>query len=254
MNKIKKFRIVKFKSKPLLRAKDISKSFDDRIVLQNLNFSISPGEIFGLLGPNGAGKSVTFQILIGITKADHGEVLVSGSRVNELPIHERTLKYKIGYIPQNESVFRGLSAEDNLRSICEISIKNKEIIENTVTNLLSDFSLTDVRKVAAKNLSGGQRKKLVIARALINKPRILIMDEPFSAIDPINIEVIKKIIVNLQNRGISILVSDHSFQNVISCSDRVAIISDGQIIASGTPKQIISDEQARKVYFGESFY
>ncbi len=253
MNKIKKFRILKFKSKPILRAKNITKSFDNRPVLQNLNFSVSPGEIFGLLGPNGAGKSVTFQILIGITRADHGEVSISGTRINDLPIHERTNKYKIGYIPQNESVFRGLSTEDNLRSICEIMIKEKRTIESTVNNLLTEFSLTEVRKVLSKNLSGGQRKKLVIARSLINKPKILIMDEPFSAIDPINIEVIKRIIVNLQNRGISIVISDHSFQNVLSCSDRVCLISDGQIIASGTPKEIVSDEQARKVYFGESY-
>ena len=150
-------------------------------------------------------------------------------------------------------MFRGLNAEDNLRSICQIVIKDKRLQDSTVENLLTEFSLNDVRRTLASNLSGGQRKKLVIARALINKPKILIMDEPFSAIDPINIEVIKNIIINLQKRGISILISDHSFQNVLSCSDRVSLIADGQIISSGTPQQIVNDKEARKVYFGENY-
>ena len=254
MSKNKKFRIISFKnSKPILRAKNISKVIDNRHILQNLNLSINPSEIVGLLGPNGAGKSVTFKVLLGIMKADKGEISVSGSPINNLPVHERSSKFKIGYIPQNESIFTGLSCEANLKAIAEIVIKNQDERQNLVENLLTEFSLNDVRKVLAKNLSGGQKKKLVIARALINKPRILLMDEVFSAIDPITIEVIKDIIINLQKRGISILITDHAFDNVLQISDKVFIISDGQIVSSGKPQEIVKDQQARKIYFGDTY-
>ena len=254
MSKNKKFRIISFKnSKPILKAKNISKIIDNRSILQNLNLSINPSEIVGLLGPNGAGKSVTFKILLGIMKADKGEISVSGASINNLPVHERSSKFKIGYIPQNESIFTGLSCEENLKAIAEIVIKNKDERQNIVENLLNEFSLNDVRKVIAKNLSGGQKKKLVIARSLINKPRILLMDEVFSAIDPITIEVIKDIIINLQKRGISILITDHAFDNVLQISDKVFIISDGQIVSSGKPQEIVKDQQARKIYFGDTY-
>ena len=186
-------------------------------------------------------------------KADKGEISVSGASINNLPVHERSSKFKIGYIPQNESIFTGLSCEENLKAIAEIVIKNKDERQNIVENLLNEFSLNDVRKVIAKNLSGGQKKKLVIARSLINKPRILLMDEVFSAIDPITIEVIKDIIINLQKRGISILITDHAFDNVLQISDKVFIISDGQIVSSGKPQEIVKDQQARKIYFGDTY-
>ncbi len=254
MSKNKKFRIISFKnSKPILKAKNISKFIDNRHILQNLNLSINPSEIVGLLGPNGAGKSVTFKVLLGIMKADKGEISISGTPISNLPVHERSSKFKIGYIPQNESIFTGLSCESNLRAIAEIVIKNQDERQKIVENLLTEFSLNDVRNVIAKNLSGGQKKKLVIARALINKPRILLMDEVFSAIDPITIEVIKDIIINLQKRGISILITDHAFDNVLQISDKVFIISDGQIVSSGKPQEIVKDQQARKIYFGDTY-
>jgi len=254
MSKNKKFRIISFKnSKPILKAKNISKIIDNRSILQNLNLSINPSEIVGLLGPNGAGKSVTFKILLGIMKADKGEISVSGTPINNLPVHERSNKFKIGYIPQNESIFTGLSCEANLKAIAEIVIKNQDERQSIVENLLTEFSLNDVRKVIAKNLSGGQKKKLVIARSLINKPRILLMDEVFSAIDPITIEVIKDIIINLQKRGISILITDHAFDNVLQISDKVFIISEGQMVSSGKPQEIVKDQQARKIYFGDTY-
>jgi lipopolysaccharide export system ATP-binding protein len=250
----KKFRIISFKnSKPILKAKNISKNIDDRQILKNLNFSINPSEIVGLLGPNGAGKSVTFKILLGIMKADKGEISISETPINNLPVHERASKFKIGYIPQNESIFSGLSCEQNLNAIAEILIKNREERQNITENLLTEFSLNDVRKVLAKNLSGGQKKKLVIARSLINKPKILLMDEVFSAVDPITIEVIKEIIINLQKRGISILITDHAFDNVLQISDKVYILADGEIISSGKPQEIVKDQQARKIYFGDTY-
>lgn len=252
--KNKKFRIISFKnSKPILKAKNISKNIDNRPILQNLNFSINPSEIVGLLGPNGAGKSVTFKILLGIMRADKGEISVSQTSINNLPVHERASRFKMGYIPQNESIFSGLSCEQNLKAIAEIVIKNHDERQNIIENLLTEFSLNDVRKVLARNLSGGQKKKLVIARALINKPKILLMDEVFSAIDPITIEVIKEIIINLQKRGISILITDHAFDNVLQISDKVYILADGQIVSSGKPQEIVKDQQARKIYFGDTY-
>ncbi len=253
MSSIKKFRILKFKSKPILTAKGISKSIDKRIILRKIDFEINKGEIFGLLGPNGAGKSVTFNVLLGIMKADQGNVFVEGTRITNFAIHERAKKFRMGYIPQNDSVFKGLTCENNIRAIAEITIKNKSKQESVVQELLSEFNLSHLRNVLANNLSGGERKKLVIARALVNNPKILLMDEPYGAVDPINIDMIKKIIIDLQKKGVSVLITDHSAQNVLSIVDRCSIISGGEIIISGKPKEIIHNSKARQLYFGENF-
>ena len=253
MSNTKKFRILKFKSKPILTVKDISKTINKRTILRKIDFNINQGEIFGLLGPNGAGKSVTFNVLLGIMKADHGNVYASGININNFPIHERARQFKIGFIPQNDSVFRGLNCEDNLRAIAEISFKDRKKQDDVVQELLSEFSLTHLKNINADNLSGGERKRLVIARALVNKPKILLMDEPYGAVDPINLEVIKGIIIDLQKKGVSVLITDHSAQNVLSIVDRCSIISDGQIVANGTPRQIVNNQKARQLYFGESF-
>ena len=250
---IKKFRILKFKSKPILTVRGISKLINKRVILRKIDFEINKGEIFGLLGPNGAGKSVTFNVLLGIMKADHGNVFVEGTRITNFPIHERAKKFRIGYIPQNDSVFKGLSCIDNLKAIAEITIKDKVKQESVVEELLSEFNLSHLRNVIANNLSGGERKKLVIARALVNNPKILLMDEPYGAVDPINIDMIKKIIIDLQKKGVSVLITDHSAQNVLSIVDRCSIISGGEIITSGKPKEIINNHQARQLYFGENF-
>ena len=196
--------------------------------------------------------------MLGIVKADSGQIFgsIDGkkiSRLDTLAIHERCKEYKIGFIPQNESVFSGLTAAENLRAIAEIVIKNQEQRQTVIENLLSEFTLNDVRNVLAKNLSGGSRKKLVIARALINKPKLLICDEIFSAIDPKTIETIKEIIIKLQRKGISILISDHAFENVLQIADKVYIISEGQIVSSGKPQDIVKDHQARKTYFGDTY-
>jgi len=250
---MKKFRILKFKSKPILTVKNISKTINKRLILRKIDFEINKGEIFGLLGPNGAGKSVTFNVLLGIMRANHGDVFVSGTRISELPIHERAKKYNIGYIPQNDSVFKGLSCEDNLRAIAEISIKDKKKQDDIMQQLLSEFSLSHLKNILADNLSGGERKKLVIARALINKPKILLMDEPYGAVDPINLEVIKKIIIDLQRKGVSILITDHNASNVLSIADRCSIINAGSIVTSGNSKEIVNDDKAKQLYFGENF-
>ena len=253
MATIKKFRILKFKSKPILSVKNISKNINNRIILRKIDFEINKGEIFGLLGPNGAGKSVTFNVLLGIMKPNQGDIYVDGNKITHLAIHERAKKFKLGYIPQNDSVFKGLSCEDNLRAIAEVVIKDKKKQESRTQELLSDFNLSHLRKVKADNLSGGERKKLVIARALINNPKILLMDEPYGAVDPINVDMIKKIIIDLQKKGVSILITDHSAQNVLTIVDRCSIISGGEIITSGKPNEIINDNKARQLYFGENF-
>ena len=253
MATIKKFRILKFKSKPILSVKSISKNINNRIILRKIDFEINKGEIFGLLGPNGAGKSVTFNVLLGIMKPNQGDIYVDGNKITHLAIHERAKKFKLGYIPQNDSVFKGLSCEDNLRAIAEVVIKDKKKQESRIQELLSDFNLSHLRKVKADNLSGGERKKLVIARALINNPKILLMDEPYGAVDPINVDMIKKIIIDLQKKGVSILITDHSAQNVLSIVDRCSIISGGEIITSGKPNEIINNNKARQLYFGENF-
>ena len=253
MPQIKKFRILKFKSTPVLSVKSISKTINKRLILRKIDLNISKGEIFGLLGPNGAGKSVTFNIILGIIKPNRGDILINGQKINTFPIHKRAQKFKIGFIPQNDSVFKGLTCEENLKAIAQISIKNKDEQNTVIQKLMAEFDLSHLSNVKAIHLSGGERKKLVIARALVNSPQILLMDEPFGAVDPINVDVIKKIIVVLQNRGVSVLVTDHSAQNVLSIVDRCSIISSGEIIISGKPKEIVNNPQARKIYFGENF-
>jgi len=261
MSKIKKFRISKYKKeiKPIIQMKNISKKYEVRNVLQNLNFNILPSSITGLLGPNGSGKTTIFNCLLGIIKQDSGELNICPDgkkkfRIDSLPIHERCKKYKIGFIPQSESVLRGLSCEDNLRGIGELVLKDKSKIDEKVENLLSEFSLIENRKTLASDLSGGQKKKLSIARALINDCRILFMDEIFSAIDPITIEMIKDIIVKLQvTRNITILISDHAFENVLDIADSISILSEGHIVSEGSPASVTKDLKARSVYFGHNY-
>ena len=253
MSSVKKFRVLKFKSKPILIAKGISKSIDKRVILRKIDFEINKGEIFGLLGPNGAGKTVTFNVLLGIMKEDRGSVFVEGKKINTYAIHQRAKMFRIGYIPQMDSVFRNLNTYQNLMAIAEITIKNKIKQESVVEELLSEFNLSHLRNIVANGLSGGERKRLVIARALVNNPKLLLMDEPFGAVDPINIEMVKKIIINLQKKGLSVLITDHSAQNVLSIVDRCSIISGGEIVTSGRPHEIIHNEKARTLYFGEHF-
>jgi lipopolysaccharide export system ATP-binding protein len=261
MSKIKKFKITKYKKeiKPILQMKNISKRYENQNVLQDLNMNIMPSSITGLLGPNGSGKTTIFNILLGITKMDAGKLLLSldGKKVTDigsLPIHQRCAENSIKFIPQNDSLFRNLSVEDNLRAVGEIVLKDKIKIEEKIENLLSEFSLIEQRKTLACNLSGGQKKKVAIARTLIGDCRILFMDEIFSAIDPITIEMIKDVIVKLQlTRNISILISDHAFENVLQIADSIKILSAGCIVSEGTPDSIVKDVKARSAYFGENY-
>jgi len=261
MNKIKKFKITRYKKKikPILQMQNISKRYNEKNVLQDLNMKIMPSSITGLLGPNGSGKTTIFNILLGITKMDVGELFINSDgkkniNIGSLPIHQRCFENKIKFIPQHDSLFRNMSVADNLKAVAEIVLKDRRQIEETVENLLSEFSLTEHRATLAHSLSGGQKKKVAICRALIGECRIMILDEPLSNIDPITIEMIKDVIVKLQlTRSITILISDHAFENILQIADEIKILSDGYICSEGPPSSVIKDERAREKYFGLNY-
>jgi lipopolysaccharide export system ATP-binding protein len=261
MSKIKKFKITRYKKeiKPILQMKSISKRYNEKNVLQDLNMKIMPSSITGLLGPNGSGKTTIFNILLGITKMDAGELYINSDgkkniNIGSLPIHQRCFENKIKFIPQHDSLFRNMSVADNLRAVAEIVLKDKRQIEEKVENLLSEFSLTEHRATLAHSLSGGQKKKVAICRALIGECRIMVLDEPLSNIDPITIEMIKDVIVKLQlTRSITIIISDHAFENVLQIADEIKILSDGYICSEGAPSSVIKDERAREKYFGLNY-
>ena len=254
MESRKSFRILKFKkSKPILKISGISKSYGHRLVLKKINFELHKSEIFGVLGPNGCGKTTIFNSIMGICKINEGNIFVNNIKINNLPIHERATKFRIGYIPQNSAVFLGLTCEENIRAIAEVKIKEKSLQENKIQELLSDFNLEYLKNIKAINLSGGEKKRLCISMALVSNPQILLMDEPFAALDLITIDMIKKIIVSLQKKLISVIVTDHNAKDLMNVSDRCTIISNGEVIISGNPRKIINDPKARQLYFGENF-
>ena len=254
MESRKSFRILKFKkSKPVLKISGISKSYGHRLVLKKINFELHKSEIFGVLGPNGCGKTTIFNSIMGICKINEGNIFVNNIKINNLPIHERATKFRIGYIPQNSAVFLGLTCEENIRAIAEVKIKEKSLQENKIQELLSDFNLEYLKNIKAINLSGGEKKRLCISMALVSNPQILLMDEPFAALDLITIDMIKKIIVDLQKKLISVIVTDHNAKDLMNVSDRCIIISNGEVIVSGNPRKIINDPRARQLYFGENF-
>ena len=253
----KKFRIIKYKNvtKPALRLKNISKSFDGVPVLQNLHLSLQPGSINGLLGENGSGKTTLFNLILGTLKADEGEIFAKGSTlISSMPIHERCKKFKIAYVPQKTSLMMGLTTAENLKGIAELMLRDRRKIDEICDRLLTEFALLDVAKTRANELSGGQKKKLSIARALIGDPEIVLFDEIFAALSPKIIDTIKNLIVNLQTsrKSLSILISDHIYQHILDLSDIVHVLSDGEIIKSQKPADIVKDVSARKAYFGES--
>ena len=254
MESRKSFRILKFKkSKPVLKISGISKSYGHRLVLKKINFELHKSEIFGVLGPNGCGKTTIFNSIMGICRINEGNIFVNNIKINNLPIHERATKFRIGYIPQNSAVFLGLTCEENIRAIAEVKIKEKSLQENKIQELLSDFNLEYIKNIKAINLSGGEKKRLCISMALVSNPQILLMDEPFAALDLITIDMIKKIILSLQKKLISVIVTDHNAKDLMNVSDRCIIISNGEVIVSGNPRKIINDPRARQLYFGENF-
>ena len=252
MSNLKKFRIVKFKSKPLFTAKNISISFGARVVLRKIDILLNKGEMLGMLGSNGAGKSTFMNIVLGLLKPDYGEIFLENKKITTLAIHERS-KLGIAYLPQQTSIFRGLSVWENLMGIAQIVKKNVSEQEKIVNKLMAEFSITHLRDVKATSLSGGETRRVEIARCLINNPKILLLDEPFAGVDLLSIQDIKSLLLKLQARGCAVLVTDHNASQLLSVVDRAYVIANGSIIANGTPRQIVNTSEAKKLYFGEDF-
>ena len=252
MSNIKKFRIIKFKSKPILAAKSISKSFDGRVILRKIDVHLNKGEMLGLLGSNGAGKSTFMNIILGLIKCDYGDIFLGNTKLTNLAIHERS-RLGISYLPQQTAIFRGLTVYENLMGIAQIIKKNSREQRDVVEKLMAEFSITHLRDVKATGLSGGERRRTEIARCLISNPSILLLDEPFAGVDLLSIQDIKGLLLKLQSRGCAVLVTDHNASQLLSVVDRAYVIANGTIVANGTPRQIVNTSEAKKLYFGEDF-
>ncbi len=248
----KGFRIIKFKKdKPIFEIKNISKSFDGRPILKKISMEMYPGEIVGLLGPNGSGKSTLYSTIIGENNADSGKVILNDKDISEYPIHKRS-KAGIGYLSQQRSVF-GLTVYENLLGVCQISIKGEDNQTKMVEKLLDEFNLQHLRNIHSNVLSGGEVRRLMIARILINKPSVVLLDEPMAALDPIVVQDIQKYILKLQAYGCAILITDHQVRNLFDIVDRAYVLGEQSIIASGTPQQILKSSKAIELYFGSSY-
>tara|TARA_A100001011_G_scaffold268420_1_gene277595 strand:+ start:3083 stop:3841 length:759 start_codon:yes stop_codon:yes gene_type:complete len=248
----KGFRIIKFKkNKPVFQIKDISKSFDGRPILKKISMEMFPGEIVGLLGPNGSGKSTLYSTIIGEHHADAGKILINGKDISENPIHERA-EAGIGYLSQQRSVF-SMSVYDNLLGVCQLSINDADKQISLVEKLLDEFNLQHLRDLHSSVLSGGEVRRLMIARLLINKPSVVLLDEPMAALDPIVVQDIQKYILKLQSYGCAILVTDHQVRNLFDIVDRAYVLGEQTIIAQGTPNQILKSSKAIELYFGSSY-
>tara|TARA_B100000767_G_C19760417_1_gene534901 strand:+ start:459 stop:1235 length:777 start_codon:yes stop_codon:yes gene_type:complete len=252
---IKKFRIKSFKKKkPLVTLKNVSISFGKRTILDNVSFSINHGEILGMLGPNGAGKSTIFNLITGLVKPDYGSIIFGGENVTQYPIYERTKKFNVGYVPQHGGFFHDMTLFENLKAISEILIEDKKTRELKTNQLISKFELEPIKDIKAKFLSGGQKKKLVIALALLGDPKILLLDECFAALDVLTIKMLQNIIVNLQTENnIGICICDHQARDLLSCVDIALILSNCKIVAQGTPNELTQNTIAKNAYFGDSF-
>jgi len=255
MSNIKKFRIKSFKKElPVLQLEKLTLKFGKRIILDNLNLQLNNGQILGLLGPNGVGKSTIFNIIIGFIKPDFGSIIINNNKVNNYPIHQRTMKFKIGFVPQYGGFFHDLTVHENLKAIAEITISNKSYREEKINSLISKFEFDPILDIKGNFLSGGQKKKLVIALALIADPKILLLDEPFAALDVMTIKTLQNIIVELQSiNNISVILCDHQARDLLACVDKAVIIHNGKVIAEGSPSNLIQNVEARNAYFGEAF-
>jgi len=255
MSNIKKFRIKSFKSQDIILKLDkISLKYGKRLILDNLTLELNNGQIMGLLGPNGVGKTTIFNIITGLVSPDFGSIYINSEDVKKYPIYKRALKYKIGFVPQHGGYFHNMTVNDNLKAIAEIVIEDKNLRIEKINSLISKFELDPIRDIKANNLSGGQKKKLVISLALLSDPKILLLDEPFAALDVMTIKLLQGIIVDLQyNNQISIMLCDHQARDLLACVDNGAIIQNGKVIVKDTPTNLIKNIEAQKVYFGDSF-
>ena len=252
---IKKFRIKSYKkNNAILKLEKISLKFGQKTILDSLNLNLNNGQILGLLGPNGSGKTTLFNLITGLISPDYGSIYINSEKINKIPIYERTLKYRLGIVPQYGGYFHDMTVNENLNAVAEITIDNTSERNQKVNSLISKFELDPIRDIKANLLSGGQKKKLVIAIALISDPKILLLDEPFAALDVMTIKILQDIIVGLQSfSNISIILCDHQAADLLRCVDSAAIIHNGRVVAQDTPSNLINDVVARNTYFGESF-
>ena len=252
---IKKFRIKSFKEQEsILQLNSISMFYNKRQILNNLNLKINRQEVLGMLGPNGVGKSTIFHIITGLKDPSYGKVMINKVDCTNIPIYERATRFRLGYVPQYGGFIQDLTLLENLKLVAEIHLKEKSLRKVKIDKIISQFEFDPLLKIKAKHLSGGQKKKLVISMALINDPSILLLDEPFAALDILTIKMLQEIIVNLQSmEKITVVVCDHQARDLLSCVDRAIVLSNGKIIASGSPQEIIKDSSARSAYFGDEF-
>jgi lipopolysaccharide export system ATP-binding protein len=235
-----------------LSATAIVKSFKARTVVRGVSLTVRKGESVGLLGPNGAGKTTVFYMITGLIKPDHGKVLIDGHDVSKLPMYRRA-RLGIGYLPQEASIFRGLTVEQNIRAVLEVTERSRKERDRQLESLLDEFRITRLRKSPAIALSGGERRRLEIARALASRPSYMLLDEPFAGIDPIAIGDIRALVRHLTRRGIGVLITDHNVRETLELIDRAYIIYDGKVLTEGTPQEIVSNEDVRRVYLGDMF-
>ena len=241
-----------------LEAAHLRKSYGPRRVVKDVRLAVGAGEVVGLLGPNGAGKTTIFYMVVGLVRADAGEILIDGVEVQTLPIHRRS-RLGLSYLPQEASIFRKLTVEENIRAVLELQLAPdgrrlaRAVINELLEKLLHDLAIVKLRDSPAPALSGGERRRVEIARALATQPRFILLDEPFAGVDPIAVIEIQKIIQVLRARGIGVLITDHNVRETLGICDRAYIISDGRVLAEGTPQEIVANAEVRKVYLGENF-
>jgi lipopolysaccharide export system ATP-binding protein len=241
-----------------LEASGLQKSYGARKVVKDVRLAVNSGEVVGLLGPNGAGKTTSFYMIVGLVRADAGEISIDGQRVERLPIHKRS-RLGLSYLPQEASIFRKLTVEENIRAVLELQhgpdgrALPKATIDKLLNDLLNDLSIEKLRASPAPALSGGERRRVEIARALATQPRFILLDEPFAGVDPIAVLEIQRIIGFLKARGIGVLITDHNVRETLGICDRAYIISEGRVLAEGTPTEIVENADVRKVYLGEHF-
>ena len=235
-----------------LEVHSIAKSYDRRAVLHDVSLRVARGEVVGLLGPNGAGKTTCFYSVMGLVRPDAGRIYLDGQDITRLPMYRRAI-LGLGYLPQETSIFRGLTVEQNILSVLEVSEPDRVARTARLEQLLGEFGLERLRESAAMSLSGGERRRCEIARALAAEPSIMLLDEPFAGIDPISISDIRELVRDLRRRDIGVLITDHNVRETLDIVDRACIIYDGQVLFEGTPQALVADEQVRRLYLGESF-
>lgn len=235
-----------------LRMEKLRKSFRRRVVIRDVTMSLDRGEVVALLGPNGSGKTTTFYAIAGLVFPEAGKVTIDGQNVTALPMYRRA-RLGIGYLPQEMSIFRGLSVEDNIAAVLDITQSDRHKRRERLEELLSEFSIEHLRRAPAMALSGGERRRVEIARCLAAEPKFLLLDEPFAGVDPISVGDIRHLVADLKKRGIGVLITDHNVRETLEIVDRAYILHDGQVLMSGTPSEVVENENVRRVYLGENF-